>query len=127
MEMKKEEYQKTIGDGKLPNLYFVFHYDQKFYRPDNTDMEVDELEPVNEKVAERDDNFLGYYPTFKEACKCIDDKSYLPHKIIEDRLTGVIYEGFFIVCPCCGKEEWEQRTDTGYTANRLKKLGIEFE
>jgi len=51
----------------------------------------------------------------------------LPNVIIEDRLSGQVFEQLCIVCSECGKEEWETYTDIGYTKKRMEELGKTFE
>ena len=112
-------YQQQIGDGKLPNKYFVFHYDQKFKNVNGT------IEPVGE-CEETKNSFLGEFKTYSEAVECFDNKAYLPHVVMEDRLTGVILETMCIECPCCGKEDWETINDTKFTQETMEKKGFKF-
>lgn len=113
-----KNYQTIIGDGQLPNKYFVFQYDEKFRVGD------DGLVPIKE-AAETEDSFLGEFKTYKEAVYCFND-AYLPRVVIEDRLTGVILETICIKCPCCGKEDYETFEDTRFTKEKLAENGIEF-
>jgi hypothetical protein len=113
--MKK--YQRMIGDGKLPNKYWVFHYDEKFMQKD------DELVSTNNKP---DGGLIGEYSTYKEAVEAVNNKAYLPHVFIEDRLTGQVFETICTVCPCCNKEDWETIRDIQSTKNIMEKQGIKF-
>ena len=112
-------YKKQIGDGKTPNKYWVFQYDQKFENKEG------EIQLIKEDT-ETKDSLLGEFKTFEEALRCVDDKAYLPNVVIEDRLSGQVFEQMCIVCPCCGKEEWESHKDIKYTQKRLDELGIAF-
>jgi len=112
-------YQQQIGDGKLPNKYFVFHYDQKFKNVDGT------IEPIGE-CEETKNSFLGEFKTYSEAVECFDNKAYYPHVVIEDRISGQILETMCIVCECCHKEDWETYRDTKFTEEYLNKKGFKF-
>jgi hypothetical protein len=114
--MKK--YQKLIGDGKLPNKYWVFHYDEKFTK------RGDELVSDNDKAQ---GGLIGEYSTYKRALEAVDNKAFFPHVVIEDRLTGQVFETICIVCPCCNKEDWETMRDIQFTKNTMEKRGIKFE
>jgi len=119
-----EKYQKMIGDGKLPNKYFVFHYDQK-YQVKKEDGESF-LEAIKEDKTTKD-SFLGEFNTYKEALNCVDNKAFLPNVIIEDRISGQVFEQFCIVCPCCGKEDWETNEDYEFTKKLIEEAGKKFE
>jgi hypothetical protein len=118
--MKKENYKNQIGDGKLPNKYWVFHYDQKYKRIDNG--EFKELVPIDENE-KHEGGLIGEYKTYTEALNAVDNKAYYPNVTIEDRISGQVFEQYCIVCECCGKEEWETNDDIGYTK---KRLGSDF-
>jgi hypothetical protein len=124
--MKKKDYYKNIiGDGKLPNKYFVFQYDQKYKRIKDEDGNIN-IGPVSNDV-ETKDSFLGEFETFKDALRCVDNKAYLPNVVIEDRITGQIFEHLCIVCDCCGKEEYETNRDEKYTKKHMEAKGLVFE
>ena len=113
----KRDYKKIIGDGKLPNKYFLFHYDEKFKRADdNLELHV----PVNEtKVKE---TLLGVFDSFNEALHGVYNLAYLPHVVIEDRLSGQVWESYVVVCPCCGKEDYETIDDHHWSEEREEEL-----
>jgi uncharacterized protein (DUF1330 family) len=113
-------YKKHIGDGKLPNRYWVFHYDEKF-----TMNEDSELESTAD-ITETKNSLVGEFKTYKEALQCVDTKTYLPHVVIEDRITGVVFESQVIVCSKCGHEEYDTIEDIRYTKESMEKKGIEF-
>jgi hypothetical protein len=115
----KEDYKNLIGDGKLPNKYWVFHYDEKFIRKD------DEMVSTND-TEETKDSLLGEFRTYIDAIICVNEKAYLSHVVIEDRLTGVVFEQMVIVCPCCGKEDYETMDDIRYTRETMEKKGLVF-
>lgn len=112
-------YTKQIGDGKLPNKYWVFQYDQKYQNKNGC------LEIIKEDMATKD-ALLGEFKTFEDALKCVDNKAYLPNVVIEDRLSGQIFEQMCIVCPCCKKEEWVSHKDISFTQKRMAELGQVF-
>ena len=114
----KAKYRKQIGDGKLPNNYWVFHYDEKATRKDSE---------INFPDTKCDGGLVGEYKTYKEALEAVDNKAYLPHIVIEDRLTGVVFESLCIVCPCCNKEDYETNEDIKFTKDTMEKKGLKFE
>lgn len=116
-------YKNHIGDGKIPNRYWVFHYDEKFRKVKHEDFT--ELEVIKES-SENGNSLIGEFKTFAEALTCVDNKAYYPHVIIEDRLSGLVFESLAIVCECCGKEDYESSRDTGFTEKKLQEAGIEF-
>jgi len=111
-----KNYQKQIGDGKLPNKYWVFQYDQKYKRVKDGDIIT--LEVISEDK-ETKNNLIGEYRTWQEALNAVYNKAYLPNVIIEDRISGQVYEQLCIVCQECGKEEYEQMIGIDFTKKRL--------
>lgn len=125
MANKKPFYWRNIiGDGKLPNRYFVFHYDQLHKREKQEDGSM--LLDMLKEADETEDSFLGEFKTFEEAMQCITENAYLPHSVIEDRLSGQIWESITIVCPHCGKRDYETYKDTAFTESKMRELGKEF-
>ena len=122
---KMRNYKNLIGDGKLPNLYWVFHYDGKMRKVKNSDgsIRIEEIQE-NQKI---DGECLGEFKTYKEAIQCINEKAYYPHAFIEDRLSGQVFESCCIVCECCGHETFEYFEDTRYTKKILEESGLRFE
>jgi len=118
------DYRKQIGDGKTPNKYWVFQYDQKYKRVKEPGIGIT-IELIKEDIVTKD-SLIGEYKTFQEALNAVDNKAYLPNVVIEDRLSGQIFEQLCIVCQECGKEEYETHQDTKFTKETLKKKGIEF-
>jgi len=122
--MKKyKEHQLKIGDGKLPNNYWLFHYDEKFKITKENGF--NEVVPLDDK--EHDGGLIGKYKTYKLARQAADWKAYYPHVFIEDRLSGQVFETICIVCQECGKEEWESREDIKYTQKAMEEKGVKFE
>ena len=118
-------YKHLIGDGKLPNKYWVFQYDQKYKRVKQDDVGF-EIVGITEDTS-KDNHLIGEYKTFKDALKAVDDKAYLPNVVIEDRLSGQVFESQVIVCQECGKEEYESYQDIKYTKEAMEKKGLKFE
>ena len=98
--------KKHIGDGKLSNCYWVFHYDEKF-------IEKEDNRESNNKNPEG--GLLGEFKTWREALECINTKAYLPHITIEDGITGIVYESYYVICPCCEHEEFSEIEDIKFT------------
>jgi len=109
-------YKKQIGDGKLPNKYWVFQYDQKYKRVKEGDFNT--IEIIKEAEGTKD-SLIGEYKTYREALEAVDIRGVLPNIVIEDRLSGQVFEQYCIVCKECGTEEWETRNDISFTKERL--------
>ena len=91
------------------------------------DIDVDGILSVKAReketgVEQGKDNLIGEFKTYQEALKATDG-AYLPHVIIEDRLSGEVFEQLFIVCSECGKEEYETHESINFTK---KTLGDKF-
>jgi hypothetical protein len=106
-------YKNLIGDGKTPNIYWVFQYDEKATSK-NGDIDF--------PLKKANGGLIGTFKTYRKALDCANE-AYLPHVIIEDRISGVVFETYCIVCSCCGYEKWESIDDIGFTK---KTLGDEF-
>jgi hypothetical protein len=115
-----ERDKNKIGDGKLPNYYWVFHYDEKLTRKDGELIYEDEAK-------ETKGGLIGKFKTYKEAIKCVNERAYLTHVIIEDRLSGQVFEAVVVICSCCGKEDSEVYEDIKYTKETMEKMGVKFE
>lgn len=113
-------YKKHIGDGKLPNKYWVFHYDEKLTKKSDGEIEYIENGKVN-------GGLLGEFKTYKEAMECRNNKAFYPHVTIEDRITGELYEDTVTVCACCGKEDYDYYENVKYTKKRIEDAGKIFE
>jgi len=112
------DYKKHIGDGKIPNRYWVFHYDEKLINKDG--------ELVSNSEGETEGGLLGEFKTYKEALDCVNSKAYYPHITIEDRLSGQVFESSCIVCQCCGKEDYETFEDIKFTKKIIEDKGQVF-
>jgi hypothetical protein len=115
------KYQNMIGDGKHPNYYWVFHYDEKLKKV-NGEIDYDNLLADDNPAG----GLLGRFKTYREAIQCVNEKAYYPHVFIEDRLTGQVFEQICIVCTCCDKEEYRTYEDIKFTKDTIEKTGKEF-
>ena len=120
-----KSYKEQIGDGKFPNKYWVFHYDQKFKIVKLEDGS-NSIELIKE-AKEIKNSLLGEFKTYKEALQCVDNEAFLPNVIIEDRLIGQVFEQRCIVCQECGKEDWENYEDVKFSKDIIEKAGKVFE
>ena len=102
----------------MPNKYWVFHYDQKFKLVNKI------ITPINKDIPQGE--LLGVFETYEEAVKCINEKAFYPNVIIEDRLSGQIYEQYCLVCQECGKEEYFTNEDVEFTKKEIEKAGYTF-
>lgn len=118
--MSKTNYKNQIGDGKLPNKYWVFQYDQKYKLVDNGEFKE---RVIIKETEETKDSLVGEFKTYQEALTAVDNKAYLPNIVIEDRISGMVFESYVIVCKCCGKEDYFTNNDIEYTK---KQLGDDF-
>lgn len=128
------------GDGKLPNLYWVSTADDWLECPDIDSNTFDWAHDIHKNLPQADGETFGPFKTFAEA-EAKAEK--LQHNdlveigtegnkmvTIEDRLSGVIYEGVYSVWHTkqgpytITHIEWDWRDDTGYTR---EKLGSTFQ
>lgn len=121
---KVKTSQKQIGDGKFPNKYWVFQYDQKYKKARQEDGSIF-LDLIKEDTS-KNSHYLGVFKTYREALECVDNKAYLPNVVIEDRISGQIFEQMCIVCQECGKEEWESFPQVDFTKKKMEENGYEF-
>jgi hypothetical protein len=120
--------RKNIGDSKLPNRYWVSESNNYYLRTKEKDGSI-YLKPIEEEnpnFKHEGKTYPKIFKTYKEALTFLDTLSG-DNRIIEDRLSGQVFEAMKIICPCCGKEEWESFSDIKYTKERMEKLGIKFE
>jgi len=138
-----EEY---VGDGKLPNLYWVSADHGYYYLFGN---ELIECSEIDGEGCYGKGGTIGVYETFDEALRVADSLFYsneYSRVWIEDRLTGVIYEMFKYYMihkgrtydPDTGKvgenvyiidtdNEYEEIwDDTQFTIEHLRECGYEF-
>lgn len=107
-----------VGDGKMPNRYWVSQYDEKFDRTDH-----DKVIVPKDAVK---GGLIGEYKTYREALQAVNE-AYLPHVFVEDRLSGTVFETMCYVCPCCGKEDYDTFEDIRFSREQIKKAGKDFE
>ena len=113
-------HKNHIADGKLPNRYWVFHYDEQFIIKDS--------ETGGEFILNSEEGgIIGEFKTFKDALRCVNTLAIYPHRFIEDRITGKVFESIVKVCLCCGKTESKDFYYTAYTEEFMEKKGLKFE
>ena len=138
---------RHVGDGKLPNLYYVSISTGYLTNKANAaDPETANCyDGANESypdLPERSETF-GPFKTFEEAkgkadelgAECSDPSDNFDdyHSVtIEDRLSGQVYDGTWIETwkahprfPSV-KHEWKWSDDTKYTRDEMKRCGVEF-
>ena len=106
---------KQIGDGKLPNKYWVSQSEDYYLRTGN---QLDWASKEGKFKAES--KTLAVFNSYVEALKYADT-IYDNSIFIEDRLSGELLHNVKIVCPCCGKEDWETFEDLTFTEEKLGK------
>jgi hypothetical protein len=107
------DYKNLIGDGKTPNIYYVFQFDEIAAR---------DKDGIKFPDKEAEGGLIGEFKTYKKALECVDNKAYLPHVFIEDRLSGMIFEQYQVDCKCCGHSEYETNDDSKFTRETLGNL-----
>ena len=147
VNLKNYPPREYIGDGKLPNLYWVFADDGYYYSvPTEYGWLLKPCEEIDGEGCYGKGANLGVFRTFREALKVAED-DYHDRAVIEDRITGVVYERYKyynarkgrIYDPKTeetGKEAWfldkedaeyDYNLDTQFTKEKLEECGYEFE
>lgn len=138
-----------VGDGKLPNHYFVSliydWYTNKGAEKNSFNWAGDVYKLPKPTLKQE----IFEYNTFREALEKAEDLANecpspeavgcnTPHGVmIEDRLTGVLYQGIWLevwyekvyrgeILPDV-RFHWEWQDDHRYTEETMKKRGVEFE
>lgn len=123
----KYSARKNVGDGKFPNRYWVSESNDYYIREKTAEGVY--LKPITEhdiKFKSEGKTYPKAFKTYKEAIQFAD--TLCNDRItIEDRLCGQVFECIKVVCPCCGKKDWESFDDTKYTKERMEKAGYKFE
>jgi len=132
----RDTAREMVGDGKLPNLYWVSMSSQFYTNKGNARNSFDWSGEVYENFPDRFKMF-GPFETFHEAkdklhdlrlehCR-IEPEEPWPYYYtveIEDRFTGTLYsEGWLEHYP---NSSWEVQDDTKYTRKAMEELGAEF-
>ena len=126
-----------IGDGKLPNKYWVSISNDYYYNNDNCYNWISE----KTKKFKFEGKTLKVFNTYKEAKAFFDSisigascgKIEVKSKSIEDRFTGQLTEEVYIereICPCCKREKNTEEIfyneDLKFTQKKMEELGTEF-
>jgi hypothetical protein len=128
-----------IGDGKLPNKYWVSIFEDYYYY----NKDIHGYDWMSEKLIDFKGKGKTYKPfnTYKEAKEFfnslyindIKDNILIKGKTIEDRITGQLCEEIYVeeeICPCC-KHKTEKdnlyNEDLKFTKNEMSKRGYIFE
>ena len=129
--MKKNNYKNMIGDGKLPNLYWVGLSNDYGYVHDGC---IDGADEVIKDFKSIGKMITKPFTTYKGAKKYCDDL-YLGQKIdnfilnritIEDRLTGQVYEKTKILNIPAGEFRETEYEDIRFSEKRIEELGGVF-
>ena len=139
--------EKYVGDGKLPNLYWVFADDGYYYLvPEDEGWYLKPCEEIDGEGCYGKGVSLGVFKTFREALR-VAENDYHNRVFIEDRISGEIYEAYKyykakkgrIYDPETGRvkgeawvldkdeEEYETYAMTRFTKEKLEECGYEFE
>jgi hypothetical protein len=121
-----------IGDGKLPNKYWVsISNDYYYFNPEvhGYDWISDlKLFPVQSRT-------IAVFPTFDEAIKFIDNNLVLGGRedninvnsiSIEDRISGEVYHSTYEFYPPSGEISETGYTSTEFTEKKMREKGIVF-
>ncbi len=128
----ENQARKQVGDGKLPNRYFVSVSNDYYYYNKETD--------CSEWAGERDPDFkseggtIRVFNTYAAACKFVATIGDYSENIevktitIEDRLSGQIFERSLHETEVTRIEyDVEYHEDLGFTKEEMKKRGEYFE
>ena len=125
-----------IGDGKLPNKYWVSIHNDYYYLNDGCYDWVSDREKTRAKS-----KTLKVFATYKQAKDYFDsliigdciDGIQIMGKNIEDRFTGQLCEEVFVestTCKCCGhttENDTLYNEDLKFTKDKLREQGVEFQ
>jgi len=124
---------KQVGDGKLPNKYWVSICNDYYYFNKENDV-WDWIGDLD--LFESEGKTIKAFTTFKGALNWIEENLYLGMdydgiKIntitIEDRLSGEVYSHIRHFNPEDGSiSDDSPYTDTKFTSDEMKKRGVEF-
>lgn len=122
---------KQIGDGQLPNKYWVSIANDYYYINDGV---MDWISDKN--LFEVKGKTIKVFSTYKAAQEFINDDLYLGMTYddikvncisIEDRFTGQLYEQYRVFdAESATIEDYQIMEDTKFTVEAMAKLGAEF-
>lgn len=129
----KEISTKEIGDGKLPNRYWVSISEDYYYLKIDKDGgywtwlgDLDLFEPKGKTVK--------VFDKYQEAREFVEelpfdyryDGLHVNSIFIEDRLSGQVFEKVKTFSPEHGQINTFHEDDTKFTQKEMKKRGVEF-
>jgi len=135
--MKNTDYKNLIGDGKLPNLFWVslsndYSYSHKEKYKDGEMCCIDwigDIIPTFKSKGKTIAKPFTSYELAKEFCDtlCLGEKSdygdFIVNRInIEDRLSGEVYEKTRIFNPTDCTVEEDERQDMQFSIDREAEL-----
>lgn len=133
--MGKVDYKNIIGDGKLPNKYFLFVSNDYSYIHDKGEdgIVVDWIGDLIKGFESKGD-FIGMFDSYKEAKEKAEEfylgmhyGGYTINRItIEDRLSGELFECTKVFSPMDGDMSEDLREDTSFTEETMEEKGLIF-
>ena len=124
--------RNMVGDGKLPNKYFVSINNSYLYYSE----ESEALEGINDAIQFTEKGgTIAMFDTYQKARDFIEANYYLGMETddftvntieIEDRLSGQIYEQTRIFYPASGEIKEETHEDIRFTEETMVKRGAKF-
>jgi hypothetical protein len=131
---KKMTAVNNVGDGKLPNKYWVSVSNDYYYY--NAEENVSEwIGDVIRDFKSKGETIDIAFNTYDDAKKYIEDNFYIDMKYkdytinritIEDRLSGELYEHTREFNPNDATVFDNEHEDTKFTENKLKEWGHQF-
>jgi len=123
LDLAEYDPVKMVGDGNLPNVYWVSFSNYYYVENEDGDMvSIDEIDPD----FKGDGGVVAVFSTFRDAMNYIDKYQSDIHVMVEDRLTGVIWESYKYE-RIETVEHWDIIDDTAWTKKHMKEMGVEFE
>ncbi len=124
---------RQIGDGKLPNKYWVsVSNDYYYFNTENGAFDwIGDL-----KLFKSEGKTIAKFNTYQEASEYIDEQLYLGMEYdgmtvnnisIEDRLSGEVYQQTREFYPVKAYvQDYQIREDLGFTKKKMAELGAQF-
>lgn len=133
---KRKTYKDLIGDGKLPNRYWVsLSNDYSYVRTEKGANYIDWIGNIIPSFKSKGKTIAKPFKTFRGAldfCNRLilgenNGFNFVVNRInIEDRLSGQVYEKTFIFNPETAKIREDENNDSQYTQKAMAKKGVEF-
>ena len=111
MKTQKKISTRQIGDGKLPNKYWVCQSNDVYEKVDGVLEWRENAQPESEVI--------GIYNTYTEAMDAVNTRGNMTNVTVEDRITGELFSKIMEVCPCCKNERWYNYEDVKFTNEKL--------